>query len=155
MVANRRAGGFTMPELLAVVAITAILATVAAPSMTGLIASQRAKGAASDLFASLLRTRSEAIKRNTDVTLTPKAADSWASGWSIARPGAATLLEDRPAITGATITGPASVVYMPNGRIRGAAAVAFDIQVAGAAKRRCIAVDLSGRPYQQSSACPP
>lgn len=153
MVAARRARGFTLPELLAVVAVMAILATVAAPSFSELIASQRAKGAASDMFASLLRTRSEAIKRNTEVTLA-RSGTTWAAGWSIAHPGDADiLLEDRGAVRGATITGPASVTYLPNGRVKGATKPEFDIEVTGARQHRCIQVDLSGRPYQTSSEC--
>lgn len=155
MVAARRARGFTLPELMAVVAVMAILATVAAPSFSELIAGQRAKGAASDLFASLLRTRSEAIKRNTPVTLSP-AGDSWESGWTVAHPtNDDILLEDHGAVTGATIDGPGGVTYLPNGRVSGSDAPSFDIEVAGASQRRCIEVDLSGRPYQKPTACDP
>lgn len=153
MVAARRARGFTLPELLAVVAVMAILATVAAPSFSELIASQRAKGAASDMFGSLLRARSEAIKRNVEVTLAP-SGEGWEDGWSIAHPGDADiLLEDRGAVPGATITGPASVTYLPNGRVKGADVPEFDIEVSGAGQHRCIAVDLSGRPYQTKAEC--
>jgi type IV fimbrial biogenesis protein FimT len=153
MVAASQARGFTLPELMAVIAVTAILATVAAPSFSELIAGQRAKGAAGDMFASLLRTRSEAIKRNAEVTLAP-SGEGWESGWSIAHPtDADTLLEDRGAVTGATITGPDNVTYLPNGRVKGATAPEFDIEVSGATQHRCILVDLSGRPYQKPSGC--
>lgn len=155
MVTVRHARGFTLPELMIGIAIMAILATVAAPSMSELIASQRVKGASSDVFTALLRTRSEAIKRNRPVTLAPKTAGSWAGGWVIAHPVTANLmLLDHGAVAGATITGPASVAYLPNGRISGAAAPSFDIQVSGSARRNCISVDLSGRPFQQPAACP-
>ena len=40
-------------------------------SFSALFASQRAKTAASELFSSLLKTRSEAIKRNANVTVSP------------------------------------------------------------------------------------
>jgi type IV fimbrial biogenesis protein FimT len=154
MVTVRRARGFTLPELMAGVAIMAILGAVAAPSMSELLASQRVKGASSDVFTALLRTRSEAIKRNRPVTLAPKAAGSWAAGWTIAHPVTAnTLLLDHGAVPGGTIAGPASVAYLPNGRISGATAPSFDIQVSGSAQRRCISVDLSGRPFQQPTAC--
>jgi len=52
-----------MVELLVTLAVATILATVAIPSFSGLIASQRAKTAASELFASLLKARSDAISR--------------------------------------------------------------------------------------------
>ena len=154
MVILRQARGFTLAELLAVVAIMAVMATVAAPSLSELIASQRAKGAATDVFTALLRARSEAIKRNTEVSLAPKTAGSWGDGWSIAHPGNATImLLDHGKVSGATISGPAAVAYLPNGRIKGAAAPEFDIQVGGGKQRRCISVDLSGRPFQTSTAC--
>lgn len=154
MVSVRRAGGFTLLELLAGIAIMSVLAAVAAPSLSELVASQRAKSAASDVFTALLRTRSEAIKRNTEVTLAPKTAGSWAAGWTVAHPVTANLmLLDHGAVNGGTISGPASVVYQPNGRVKGATAPAFDIQVSGGVQRRCITVDLSGRPFQQSTAC--
>lgn len=154
MVTRRRAGGFTIPELMAGVAILAIMAAVAAPSLSDLITAQRAKGAASDLFTSLLRTRSEAIKRNMPVTLSP-ADDGWAAGWSVAHPtDDEVLLEDRGALTGITVTGPDSVTFLPNGRVSGADAPAFDISAADGDKHRCITVDLSGRPQQTAEACP-
>lgn len=154
MVTAKRARGFTLPELLAGVAIMAILAAVAAPSMSEMVASQRVKSASGDVFTALLRTRSEAIKRNRTVTLAPKTAGSWAGGWAIAHPVTANLmLLDHGAVTGGTITGPASVAYLPNGRISGATKPSFDIQVSGASQRRCISVDLSGRPFQQPTAC--
>lgn len=153
MVTQPRARGFTLPELLAVVAVMAALAALAAPSFSELLASQRAKGAAADLFTALLRARSEAIKRNAEVRLTP-ADSGWQAGWSIAHPGDdAIKLDEHGAVNGATISGPDSLVYLPNGRIKGASAPAFNIEVTGAAHRRCIEVDLSGRPYQKPAAC--
>lgn len=154
MVTAQRARGFTLPELLTGVAIIAILAGVAAPSMSELLASQRVKGASTDVFTALLRTRSEAIKRNRPVTLAPKTADSWADGWTVAHPTADRMLLDHGAVAGGTIAGPGSVVYLPNGRISGATKPSFDVQVSGSAQRRCITVDLSGRPFQQPAACP-
>lgn len=154
MVATRRAAGFTIPELMAAIAILGIMGAVAAPSMSDLITAQRAKGAATDIFTSLLRTRSEAIKRNMPVTVAA-ANDGWAAGWSIAHPtNDEVLLEDRGALSGMTVTGPDSVTFLPNGRISGADVPAFDISATGSDKHRCITVDLSGRPKQTAEACP-
>ncbi len=150
----RRAAGFTIPELMAVVAILGIMGAVAAPSFSELISSQRAKSASTDIFTSLLRTRSEAIKRNMPVTVSA-AADGWAAGWTVAHPtDDEVLLEDRGAVSGVTMTGPDSVTFLPNGRISGADVPAFDISATGSDKHRCITVDLSGRPKQTAEACP-
>ncbi|MFC5511975.1 GspH/FimT family pseudopilin [Massilia jejuensis] len=152
--AGRRARGFTTPELLTVVAIVAILASVAAPAFSSMIAATRSRSVSSELYAALARARSEAIKRNAEVTLAPVAARQWQHGWSIADPaGTGRKLDDHPAVPGATVAGPASVVYLPNGRVKDASLPAFDIAMSGNDTRRCVKIDLSGRPNQSTSAC--
>lgn len=66
----RRHDGFSLIEAMVVVAVIAILATVAAPSYIELIGKQRLKGAASVLYGDLQYARSEAVQRNTPVTVT-------------------------------------------------------------------------------------
>ncbi len=153
--AAQRAAGFTMPELLAVVAIMAILAAVAAPSLSDLIMSQRLKSSSAELHTALMRARSEAVKRNMDVTLRPVTANSWQSGWTIANPNTAGAnLEEHGALKDVTVTGPGTVTYRSNGRLRNTTVLQFEVTSAKGQKR-CIDVDLSGRPYLKSSACPP
>lgn len=150
--ARRRAAGFTLPELMTVLAIIAVLGAMAAPSFGSMIAAQRTKGAASDLFAALTRARSEAIKRNTEVSLTP-AGSGWQNGWSIPNPAdTGNLLDDHGPLAALTVSGPAGVVYLANGRLKGATAPSFQVAANGASAR-CIRVDLSGRPFQTSTAC--
>ncbi|MFC5460895.1 GspH/FimT family pseudopilin [Massilia niabensis] len=154
--ASRRARGFTLTELLTTLAVVAVLAAVAAPSLTTMIANMRSRSVSSDLYAALSRTRSEAIKRNAEVTLAPVTAQAWQHGWSIRDPGnAARKLDDHPAVPGATVTGPASVIYLPNGRVKNGAVPAFGIALAGNDTPRCIRVDLSGRPNQTNTTCAP
>ncbi|GGE74016.1 GspH/FimT family pseudopilin [Massilia psychrophila] len=152
MVSARRAAGFTLPELMAVLAIIAVLSAMAAPSFGSMIAAQRTKGAASDLFTALTRTRSEAIKRNTEVSLTP-ASTGWQGGWHIPNPAdTGNLLDDHGPLTALTVSGPASVVYLANGRLKGATLPSFEL-AAGDTTARCIKIDLSGRPFQTATAC--
>lgn len=152
--ARRRPRGFTLPELLVTVSIVATLAALAAPAFTSMAASMRSRSLSSDLHAALSRTRSEAIKRNAAVALVPVSASQWQHGWSITDPGnAARKLDDHPAVPGATVTGPASVVYLPNGRVRDGARPAFNIALNGSPQRRCVRVDLSGRPNQANATC--
>ena len=152
--APARAGGFTLPELLTVLALMAILGALAAPAYGSLVATMRGRSAATDLYTALNRARSEAIKRNAQVTLAP-AEEGWEAGWNIADPqDDERLLDDHPAVPGATISGPASVVYLPNGRVAGATLPSFAIALGGSDQARCVAVDLSGRPSQTSTACP-
>lgn len=142
---HRPASGFTLVELMLAVAILGILASLAAPSFTDLIESQRAKSAATDIYVALARARSEAVKRNTSVTLSPKSAN-WANGWQIPDPVSGTIIEDHDAISNLTVTGPTSVIYQSSGRVSGTTAPSFVITGAASTSARCVAVDLSGRP---------
>lgn len=154
MVSARRAAGFTLIEMMVTVAIVALLSAIAAPSFNQMVASQRLKGASSDLFSALMRARSEAIKRNTEVTLAPSTTSQWQSGWVIPNPAdSGNRLDVHGPLAGLAVTGPAGVVFLANGRVKGTAAPSFELSVAGAPQPRCINVDLSGRPYQKPSAC--
>jgi type IV fimbrial biogenesis protein FimT len=146
--------GFTLLELLAVVAIVGILAALAAPSFSELIKGQRMKSMATDLNSSLTLARSEAVKRNKNVTISPTTPGSWQGGWKIADPdNAGAFIQDHSAFAGVTSTGPASVTYQSSGRVQGAAAPAFEISAGGVTTHRCVSVDLSGRPYVKAAPC--
>lgn len=145
---------FTLIEVLIVIAIVAILASLAAPSFSDLIKSQKVKSTASDLNAALALARSEAVKRNRDVTMSPATAGNWQDGWQIADPDNAGInIEVHAAIAGLTVTGPASVIYRSSGRVSGTTAPAFDISAAGGTAHACVSADLSGRPYIKAAAC--
>jgi len=146
--------GFTLIELLMVVAILAIMAALAGPSMMQLIVGQRLKSAASDLHLALTKARSEAIKRNTDVTLSPTGG-SWANGWSIANPSdPAVPLQVRGATSSISVTTTAtSVVYKGSGRPTPATSnVSFVFGSSSTEARRCVAIEPSGRPYVKEGA---
>ena len=145
-----------MVELLVTIAIATILTTIAVPSFSGLIASQRAKTAASELFASFLAARSDAIALNANVTISPQAG-GWNQGWQIQGPGA--VLESHGAVPGVAITTTpplSSVTYRPSGRVLtgSAASLLVTTKSGSTTNYQCISLNLSGRPSQQAvNAC--
>lgn len=77
---RRQGSGFTLIEMLVVVAIIGILAALAAPSMTRLLERGRLRGAAEQVASDLQLARTEAIKRNQDVKVT-FSSDTPSTSW--------------------------------------------------------------------------
>lgn len=143
--------GFTFLELVVVMALVAIVAAIGAPSFTAMIAKNRVRNAGSDLHLSLLRARSEALKRNSAVTVAPKAG-GWKNGWTVTwvDPDTASTvtLYDHVQTASVAITGPANVVYQSSGRISASFSpvVINDERLPNVGERRCVAVQLNGMP---------
>jgi type IV fimbrial biogenesis protein FimT len=80
-----RRGGFTLLELCVVLAIGAVLVSVALPDLRVMIRSHQLKAAVSDLFGAIDLTRTQAIARGRRVQLVPAgdAAPQWRNGWVV------------------------------------------------------------------------
>ena len=117
-------GGFTLVELLTAIAVLAVLLALAVPNFNDATLSARLNGFANSLVAAAQVARSEAIKRNSDVTLcVPKAppdddecatSGGWQQGW-IVRTEDGTVLQRQQALpTEFSITGgPSGGVVFP------------------------------------------
>ena len=78
--------GFSLIELLVVMAIAAVLLGIGVPNMQQYVVSSRLSTAANEFFTALNLARSEAVRRGAQVTLlTNGAANSrdWTSGWTM------------------------------------------------------------------------
>ncbi len=150
----RRIGdrGFTIIELVFVLAIAGILAALAAPSFSQFMDAQRAKSAATDVYVALTRARSEALRLNQNVTLAP-VSGNWASGWQVTD-SAGNVLDAHSALRNLTVTGPANVVYRSSGRLTSGADALFTITGSFSTSTQYLCLDLSGRPsITASSSC--
>ena len=118
-------GGFTLIELMIAIAVLAVLLALAVPNFNDATLSARLNGFANSLVASSQIARSEAIKRNTNITLCKSAngtscagSGGWQQGW-VVMAGATTLpttddvvLHVQQALpTEFSITGGAAVTY--------------------------------------------
>lgn len=86
----RSARGFTLTELMIVLAIAAILAMLGAPAMGGLLARTENAGIESSIAGGLRSARTAAVMRNTRVLVCPSgngrrcnAGDDWQHGWIV------------------------------------------------------------------------
>lgn len=149
-------GGFSLIELMIGVLMVAILMGIGVPSFRSMIEDQRLRAATTDLRLALNLARSEAVKRNRNVVLTPAnpGTDGWGAGWTIANPvdpNDPDILNQVHA-SGLTITGPASVSFNAMGR---STATEFDVEIDSASgAAMCLQMRLDGGATALKGNCP-
>ena len=73
---NNKQQGMTLVELMVTLAVVAILASIAAPSLSSMMENNRLTAINNQIVSALTYTRSEAIKRSMTVTMCARQADS-------------------------------------------------------------------------------
>lgn len=177
---DRNCDGYTLVEVLTVLAVAGVMASVSIPGLRGLAGSARVTGAANDILSDLFLARSEAIKRRHRVVVCRSAdgascaaAGSWEQGWIVfadrdgngqRAPGEPLVRVQPPLPAGVRLTGTATmakyVSYAPTGAAKtvGGGFQAGTLTVctssADAVRGRRIIISSSGRPRTQSIQLP-
>ena len=153
------ARGFTLVELMTVLAVLGVVAASAVPGLRSFAASQKVKSLSYDMTTDLLLARSEALKRNVSVNMTATNAN-WASGWTLTA-GTENISTRNSANESlsfaASPTVPTVITFDVNGRVLAPGTqLRMTVSVTGASAdsaRRCIQLDLSGRARSVIGAC--
>ena len=78
---RRFTGGFTLVELMVVLAIVGIMTTIALPPLTDFVAEQRVRTTASDLVSEVAFARAKAVENGRRVIMERLATSGWDQGW--------------------------------------------------------------------------
>jgi type IV fimbrial biogenesis protein FimT len=78
----KQAAGFTLMELFVTISIAGILFSIAVPSFSEMIRSNRLTTYSNELVTALNLARSEAVKRNQQV-IVRKTGTGWENGWQV------------------------------------------------------------------------
>ena len=139
--------GFTLIEFMVAVLIVGLLSGIAAPALKPMIATQRVKTATFDLFAALTFARSEAIKRNSVVTIAPRGGN-FSNGYDVDTGGL--VLRSQLGSSAVTIDAPAGIALAFNGYGRLTTAGAYQLELSSAQNsalsKRCLIISPTGRP---------
>lgn len=146
-IALRGERGFTLIELMVTIAIAGVLSAIAAPALMSMIQTQRVKTATFDLYAALTYARSEAIKRNSVVTITPRSG-GFANGYDLLDSGGVVLRSHlgSPAVS---INAPGTALAFDGyGRLTSPARYLLELSSTQSISipMRCLVISPTGRP---------
>lgn len=154
--------GFTMIELMVTIAILAIIATLAAPSLGQMLRNTKVNTSSGDILSFLQQSRTEAIRLGKTVTVCGTSDGStclavnqtnWSTGLIARYPvsGTATLIQ-KLAFSNAqlTVTAPATITF----NSFGASSAASQISVASTnANTAYVCVEVIGRASKSKTGC--
>lgn len=139
--------GFTFIELIVVLAIIVIIASIAAPGMQGMLAGNRLISVSNTLVGALRYARSEAVTANQAVSVCSSAdqascGGSWADGAVVVRADN-TVLRVLPALPGDVTVAGNAIQFNADGQLP--ALSTLDVSSAAAGSARTVRVTRIGQ----------
>ena len=173
---NDQQSGFTLLELMIVVAVAGVFLAVAIPAFADLITRNRLTAQTNSVLSALYLARSEAVNRGFNIrVLSNNGTTNWAAGWVVrldvnsdgVTDAADTVIRNYDAIENGILDGPADgvseIAYLPSGFLNPVIPVAnppitltlaADPCTTEKSYRRVISVQLSGLTSSVAQDCP-
>lgn len=138
--------GFTLVELITVMAIIAIVAALAVPGMQNFIESSRISTVTNDFVEAATLARSEAIKRRENTSLKPSDGANWKNGWAVYDAADTVIASYDPPSSNISFSFPdgvTEITYNLNGNRQGGADVKVSV-CADSGKGRSVTIGMIG-----------
>jgi len=154
---SSRDQGFTLIELMIVVLILAVLLGLGLPSFRSFIVDQRYRSTSADLRIALMTARSEAVKRNVAISVTPTTDGDWTTGWQIIDPASGDpdilnhVLSGANDLTITTLPESATPRFLPSGRVASGLRFVLSVGSGAATKSGCLKLEVGG--YATDEGC--
>jgi type IV fimbrial biogenesis protein FimT len=158
---DRHSRGFTAVELMVALAVFALIAAFATPSLRVFVANQRLRSASFELVSELVSARSEALKRNVSYRIVARD-DGWSSGWVVQTQQGGSWVSVRtqdplaPGLTLSAVPAFSELQFDRNGRVlTPAVRVRFELGATDLDRvtKRCVTLDPTGRARSERRAC--
>lgn len=83
--------GFTLIEMLVVVALIAIIAAMGVPSYRSFVRESRLSSITEEMLVSMMLANTEATQQGKEIFIKPASGTDWRFGWTVAASGAENL----------------------------------------------------------------
>lgn len=162
---SRRQSGFSLSELMVVIALIGVVMGFAVPGIRDFMAGQRVKSATLDFSAAIMFARGEAMKRGAQVYIKAPSSNNLAGGWcvlfadsdaecNLSAPGSAVMRLQQPlpgvAINWSTTAGP--IGFNTSGRLSAQVKLKFS-EAGNGGYARCLTIDPSGSAASKPGDC--
>lgn len=154
--------GFTLVELMVVLAVLGIVLGIAIPNFQRVVVSNRMAAQANDLITALSLARSEAVKRAAQVTVCASSdratcTGGWAQGWIVRDAAGNALRVFGPLSGNSTLAGAPQIVFTATGGTTLLAGTTLLLcpPAPAVVHGRAIEIERSGRPrVANTNLCP-